>query len=87
MGKQQEKLIERLLTRPTDFTWDEVRKIFGYLGYIEDNKGKTSGSRVAFVLDAEPKDMILLHRPHGGDPVDPGALKFIIQHLKEREKL
>ena len=40
-----DKLIERLLLRPADFTWDELVNVLGYLGYKELKKGKTGGSR------------------------------------------
>ncbi|MPN52835.1 hypothetical protein SDC9_200498 [bioreactor metagenome] len=45
----KEKLIERFLTLPKDFTYEEVKRLFGILGYVEKTKGGTSGSRVEFV--------------------------------------
>ena len=47
MGKK-EKLIERLKSKPKDFTFDEAETLLGYLSYHRSNKGKTSGSRVIF---------------------------------------
>lgn len=47
MSKLQ-KEIERLKSKPKDFTYDEVKKILNNLGFLEDNKGKTSGSKVMF---------------------------------------
>ena len=44
-----EKLIIRLLSKPTDFSWDELRKLLCALGYTQINMGKSSGSRVRFV--------------------------------------
>ena len=43
-----EKAIERLKSRPKDFTYDEMKMILNNFGFIEYNKGKTSGSRVEF---------------------------------------
>ena len=62
MGKK-EKLIERLKSKPKDFTFDEAETLLGYLSYHRSNKGKTSGSRVIFT-STEHKTQILLHRPH-----------------------
>lgn len=45
----KEKLIERFLALPKDFTYDEVKRLFGLFGYTEVSKGSTSGSRVEFV--------------------------------------
>ena len=45
---QKEKLIQRLKSRPKDFTFQEAETLLGYLDYKRSNKGKTSGSRVVF---------------------------------------
>ena len=39
-----EKLIESLISKPTDFIWEEALKIFNHFGYQELEKGKTGGS-------------------------------------------
>lgn len=45
---KKDKLIQRLKSKPKDFTYDEVRTLLNYLGFGESNKGKTSGSAVKF---------------------------------------
>ena len=60
---KRDKLIERLLERPSDFTYDEAETHLGRLGYREDNRGRTSGSRVAFV-NIKTNHIIRLHKPH-----------------------
>ena len=45
---QIEKLIERLKSKPKDFTYDELKRLLNDYGFVENNKGKTSGSRVRF---------------------------------------
>ena len=47
MGKE-EKMIERLKTVPSDYTFDEARSLASRFRYRELNKGSTSGSRVMF---------------------------------------
>ncbi|MEG2253103.1 MAG: type II toxin-antitoxin system HicA family toxin [Clostridia bacterium] len=59
---QKEKLMERMKSRPRDFTFEEAETLLRYLGYIRSNKGRTSGSRIIFTNDEHPP--ILLHKPH-----------------------
>lgn len=81
MGKI-EKLIERLLSNPKDFTWDELIKVLKYYGYDEM---KTGGSRRKFV-DTQ-NNIISLHKPHPGNIVKSYALNDVIQHLQEKGKI
>ena len=48
---QKEKLIQRLKSKPKDFTFDDAETLLNYLDYIRSNKGKTSGSRIIFTND------------------------------------
>ena len=57
-----EKEIERLKSKPKDFTYDEAKSLLNKLGFFEYNKGKTSGSKVRFINDSNLK--IDLHKPH-----------------------
>ncbi|MBE5902135.1 MAG: type II toxin-antitoxin system HicA family toxin [Lachnospiraceae bacterium] len=82
---KKEKLIKRLLSRPKDFTFDELEALLGYLDYKLDKKGKTSGSRVAF-FKANGKT-IILHKPHPGNILNRNYLSDIIKHLKEEGDL
>lgn len=59
---QKEKLIDRLKSNPKDFTFEDAETLLGHFTYSRGNKGKTSGSRVAFVSPQHPP--ILLHKPH-----------------------
>ena len=43
-----EKAKGRLLALPRDYTYSEAKYLLGQLKFVEDNKGKTSGSRVKF---------------------------------------
>ena len=59
---KREKLIDRLLSMPSDFHYDEMVKLLGYFDFKEVKKGKTSGSRVKFM---NPEGIpIMLHKPH-----------------------
>lgn len=77
----KEKLKDRFLTLPKDFTFDELEKLLLAYGYAKGNKGKTSGSRVVFKNgDKRP---IMLHKPHPGNIIKSYALKQVLDDLKE----
>lgn len=59
---QKDKLIERLKSKPKNFTFDDAESLLRYLGYTRSNKGKTSGSRIMFISNEHPP--ILMHKPH-----------------------
>ncbi|SKB94264.1 HicA toxin of toxin-antitoxin [Soonwooa buanensis] len=77
-----DKLIERFLSIPKDFTYTELTKILNYFGYIETTKGKTSGSRVMFMHDKA--DMpIRLHKPHPKPILKEYVIKQVIDELRK----
>ena len=76
-----EKEIERLKSKPRDYTYDEAKTLLNKLGFIEDNKGKTSGSRVVFSKNIELK--IELHKPHPGNILKPYQVKNILSQLED----
>ena len=77
---KNDKLLARLLSQPTDFTWDELLRVLRQLGYAEQAAGKTGGSRRAFVK-AETGAIIRLHKPHPGTILKQYQLKQLIQQL------
>ncbi|MDF3076719.1 MAG: type toxin-antitoxin system HicA family toxin [Sphingobacteriaceae bacterium] len=60
---KKEKLISRFKTQPNDFSWDELTLLLTYFGFAEVSKGKTAGSRRAFVNE-RTRQIIRLHKPH-----------------------
>ena len=60
---RHDKLLARFRSRPTDFTFEELRTLLRGLGYVELAAGKTGGSRVAF-HHASTAHIMRLHRPH-----------------------
>ena len=62
MGKE-EKMVARLKTVPSDYTFDEARSLAARFDYVEKNKGSTSGSRIMFYRARDGKK-IMLHKPH-----------------------
>lgn len=85
MGRE-EKLIARFLSKPVDFTYNELRKLLKKLGYEESQSGKTSGSRVAF-YNEKTKHIIRLHKPHPQNVLKQYQLQQVIDELKTRRLL
>lgn len=74
------KDIERLKSKPKDFTYEELKRVLNYFGFIEDNKGKTSGSRVVFINEYT-NAKIDLHKPHNGNNLKPYQIKDVLEKL------
>ena len=79
----KEKLINRFLGRPKDFTYDELKKLMNLLGYKEVSGGKTSGSRVAFI-NSYTDHIIRLHKPHPKPVLKNYQLQMLIKELTEQ---
>lgn len=77
-----DKLIEKLLSGPKDFTWEELIKILAHFGYTELKKGKTGGSRRKFA--DQNKNVISLHKPHPGNILKHYQIADVIASLKEK---
>lgn len=77
---RNEKLLSRLVSIPTDFTWNELVSVLAYYGYKELKGGKTGGSRRKFADDQ--KRIIALHKPHPSNLVKQYAIREVIAHLK-----
>ena len=76
-----EKVIKRLKTKPKDFTYNEAKMILNHFGFIEYNKGRTSGSRVIFIKDGIVE--ISIHKPHPSNLLKTYQIKDIIEKLEK----
>lgn len=79
------KLLKRFLSKPKDFTWDELVTLLKHYGYEEFVVGKTGGSRRKFI-DNE-KNIISFHKPHPSNIVKGYVIKEAIEHLRIKGKL
>ncbi|MFO7669815.1 MAG: type II toxin-antitoxin system HicA family toxin [Bacteroidales bacterium] len=72
------KLFNRFLSRPKDFTYNELVRLLSSMVYKEQ---KGSGSRVVF-NNKEIKHNIKLHKPHPDNVLKRYQIDLIIQELK-----
>ena len=81
-----DKAKERLKSIPKDYTYSEAKYLLGQLGFIEDNKGKTSGSRVKFFRPSDGK-MISFHKPHPSNIMSIGNTRDLANFLEGIDEL
>ncbi len=79
MGKL-EKLLKRLQSRPTDFTWKELATLTSLLGYELQKSGKTSGSRRRFVHPN--RKPIIIHEPHPNKEFKVYQITQLLEQMK-----
>jgi predicted RNA binding protein YcfA (HicA-like mRNA interferase family) len=77
------KALARFLSKPADFTYDEMIGLLKGFGYKEIKTGRSSGSRVAFV-HPESGHIIRLHRPHPEHILKRYQLDFLEETLKAK---
>lgn len=82
MGKK-EKLLQKLLSNPKDFRWEELKAVLGIFGYTEEPTGKTGGSRRRFTC--EGKKAITFHKPHPKGILKGYQVKIVLETLKKDE--
>ncbi len=78
---QKEKLIQKLKSKPKDFTFDETETLLRYLDFVRFDKGKTSGPRVIFV--SEEHGSIMLHKPHPQKEMKAYQVKQLLETLEQ----
>lgn len=76
-----EKAKERLKLIPKDYTYSEAKYLLGQLGFTENNKGKTSGSRVKFFRPSDG-EYALLHKPHPSDVMTYKSVESLYKFLQ-----
>lgn len=80
-----DKIIDKFKVNSDNITFKETIRLFKYMGYEIDNKGKTSGSRVAFYKSN--CETIILHRPHPRNTLLAYQRKEIIEVLKKEGRI
>jgi len=83
---RRDKILRRFLSKPADFTSDEMRRLLKDFGYEEKRTGKTAGSRLAYI-HRESGHIIRLHRPHPGNVMKRYQLDLVGEALKAKGKL
>ncbi len=78
---KHDKLLSRLLTKPTDFTWNELIVLMTYFGY---ELKKTGGSGRKFV---RPEAVFMIHEPHPAKVLKSYQVRAVITFLKKENDI
>ena len=81
---KKEKLIDRLMKKPKDFTFDEMVLLLSYFGY-ELKQGGT-GSGVNFIKEGS-NEVINFHKPHPNGVLKKYVLDQVIEKLRKDGQL
>ncbi len=77
---QKDKLIARLLSKPRDFTFNEMVSLLSYFGY-ELRQGGT-GSGVKFTK-SNSNEVINFHKPHPNGIMKRYVLDQVVEKLRK----
>jgi len=78
----RDKLVKRFRTLPKDFTFDEMTRLFAAFGFEVDNKGGTSGSRLALVNKSKGLSYNM-HRPHPDSAIKMYVMRQVMEFMVE----
>lgn len=81
---KKEKLIDRLMKKPKDFTFDEMVLLLSYFGY-ELKQGGT-GSGVKFIKEGS-NEVINFHKPHPNGVLKKYVLDQVVEKLRKDGQL
>jgi len=78
---KREKLIQRFLSKPVDFSWGELKSLLEGFDYSLGGGGITGGSRVKFLHPHYPP--VILHKPHLAPILKRYQVEQIAEFLKK----
>ncbi|MCM1156216.1 MAG: type II toxin-antitoxin system HicA family toxin [Roseburia sp.] len=77
---KKDKLVDRLLKKPKDFTFDEMESLLLYFGYELKQGGTNSG--VKFIKSGS-NEVINFHKPHPSGILKRYILDQVIDKLRK----
>lgn len=77
---KKDKLVDKLLKKPKDFTFDEMKSLLSYFGY--ELKQSATGSGVKF-MKAGNNEVINFHKPHPNGILKRYVLDQVIEKLRK----
>lgn len=79
---KHDTLLAKLKSNPKDFTYNDAKTLLSHFGYVEYNRGRTSGSAVMF-HNPNANLTIRLHKPHPSKILKPYHVKQLLNHLQD----
>ena len=81
---KKEKLIDRLMKKPKDFTFDEMVLLLSYFGYELKQGGTGSGVKV---IKEGSNEVINFHKPHPNGVLKKYVLDQVTEKLRKDGQL
>ena len=78
---QKDSLVERLLSKPKDFTIDELESLMSKCCCKKFNRGRTSGSAIAYIHEATGRKL-KIHSPHPQKELKRYVIEDVIEFLE-----
>jgi len=77
---KKDKLIEKLKSKPRNFSFEEMETLLLTSGFKKHKTGKTGGSRVRYMRNGVP---VLLHKPHPNNELKPYQVHNVLEVLRK----
>jgi len=77
---KKEKLIQRIKSKPRDFTFDELESLLLSFGFEKCKTGKSGGSRVKYICG---KIIIRIYKPHPGNILKPYQIAHVLDDIRK----
>jgi hypothetical protein len=78
-----QKAIDRLLAKPSDYTWDELLSLMTALGY----ELRTSGGSSRKFFDPVTQALFFMHEPHPSKILKAYQVRAVIQFLHQQRRI
>ena len=78
---KKEKLRNRFKSKPSNFSWNELKSMLSGMGYELSTGGRTGGSRIKFLHSERPP--IIMHKPHPTPVLKRYQVEQILEFLKK----
>ncbi|NYF78027.1 type II toxin-antitoxin system HicA family toxin [Granulicella arctica] len=76
---RHDKLIVRLRSKPSDFTWSELLAVMTAFGY----ELKTTGGSARKLIHSKTRATLMMHEPHPSKVLKAYQVRDAIQFLKQ----
>jgi hypothetical protein len=78
-----QKAVARLLSKPVDYTWEELLSLMTALGF----ELRTTGGSGRKFFDSTTKALLLLHEPHPSSILKAYQIRATIQFLRKERNI
>ncbi len=77
------KTLDRLLSKPRDFTWDELKTLLGHFDY----ELKTTGGSSRKFIHVETRATFMIHEPHPAHVLKMYQIQDVIRFLRTERQI